>query len=454
MARLSDTTDLTVGKPAAVILRFALPIFLSQLFQQLYNSVDSLIVGNILGKQALAAVSSSGSLIFLIVGFFTGAMMGAGVVISRHFGAGDEKQVDRTIHTTFSVALLVGVFITVFGMSMTPVILRWMGTAEEVMPHSVSYFRLYFAGGIAIVLYNACNGIMTALGDSRRPLIYLIVSSCLNVALDLLFVAGFHWGVGSAAVATSISQAVSVVLCLRHLTRADFRFRLQWKKLRIFRSTLLEILRNGIPSGVQNSVISLANVLVQTNINSFGGDAMAGCGAFSRLEGFVFLPITCFSMALSTYISQNLGAKLHDRAKKGARFAIIASCAGAELIGVLTIAGGAFLIGLFNRSPEIVAIGVQQIAVEAPFFFLLSFDHCVAGICRGAGKASVPMVIMLSIWCALRIAYITVAMRIRHEIHLLFWAYPLTWGISAVLFLIYYLRSDWVHGFDRATGAV
>ena len=300
---------LTEGKPWKVLVSFATPIFLSQLFQQLYNTADSWIVGNFLGKEALAAVNSSGSLIYLMISFFVGASMGAGVVISRYFGAGDPERVSRAVHTNTVFATICGLILTVFGVFMTPQILRWMGVPEDVLPRSTEYLRYYFLGSVPMVLYNSSKGIMNAVGDSRRPLYYLIVSSVLNVLLDLLFVGVFHMGVKGAAIATVISQTVSMLLCLRQLTRKGTVYQLEWKKLRIDSESLKEIVKYGLPTGVQNSVIGFANVLVQTNINSFGALAMAACGAYSRIEGFVFLPIMSFSMALTSYIGQNLGAK-------------------------------------------------------------------------------------------------------------------------------------------------
>ena len=445
----SSTVRLSEGNIRSVILRFALPIFLSQLFQQLYNSVDSIIVGRYLGRDALAAVSSSGSLIFLITSFVVGSMMGCSVVISKYFGAQMEDKVTRAVHTTTLAGLLAGVLVTAVGVGFTPQILRWMGTAESVLPHSVRYFRLYFVGGVSIVLYNAFQGIMTALGDSRRPLIYLITSSLLNIVLDLVFVGALGLGVGSAAVATTISQTVSVLLCLIHLRDKRLFFRLRLSELRITPSLLKEMLRYGIPTGVQNSVIGFANVLVQTNVNSFGAVAMAAFGSYMKFEGFVFLPITSFSMAVSTFVSQNLGAGEHDRAKKGARFCIITACLCAEIIGALMMLFAPACMRVFCDDAEVIAMGCREIRIEALFYFLLSFDHCVAGICRGAGKAIVPMAIMLGIWCVLRITYITVAMKLCHVITLLYWAYPLTWFISGVMFLAYYLRSDWVHALDK-----
>jgi Na+-driven multidrug efflux pump len=209
-----------------------------------------------------------------------------------------------------------------------------------------------------------------------------------------------------------------------------------------------EVIRYGLPTGVQNSVIGLANVIVQTNINSFGADAMAGYGSYAKIEGFAFLPITCFAMALATFVSQNLGAGKHDRAKSGAKFGILTSIVLAEIIGVIIFTLAPHLIGLFNQDPSVVAYGTAQARTEALFFFLLAFSHCIAGICRGAGKAVVPMLIMLGIWCVFRILYISIAMRISHQITLIFWAYPITWSISSVIYFIYYKKSDWVHGLD------
>ena len=445
----AQTNNLTEGEIRGVILRFAAPIFLSQLFQQLYNSVDSLIVGNYIGKQALAAVSSSGSLIFLLIGLFGGVSIGAGVVISRYFGAGEGEKVRLAIHTNVAFGLAGGVFLTVFGVTMCPVILRWMGTAEDVIDQSVVYFRTYFFGAVPFVMYNTLTGVMRALGDSRRPLYYLIFSSLLNVVLDLVFVAGMRLGVGAAAAATAIAQGVSMLLCLAALMKKDNEYRIEWRRVRFDGAMLGEIIRNGAPAGIQNSVISLANVMVQSYINSFGSDAMAACGSFSKLEGFCFLPVTSFAMALTTVISQNLGAKRYDRARQGARFGIVTCLIMAECIGGVIYIFAPQLIALFNADPAVVAIGVRQCHVVLPFFFLASFSHCVAGICRGAGKANVPMLVMLSCWCVIRIAYLQITMHIAHEITFLFLAYPFTWTLSSIIFLIYYLKSDWLHGFDR-----
>lgn len=444
-----STMDMTRGKPWRLITAFAIPVLLSQVFQQLYNTADALIVGRFLGDEALAAVSSSGTLIFLIISFFTGMSMGASVTISRYFGAGDYARVSRAVHTNVLLAILCGIVLTVFGVALTPTFLRWMGTDPDVLPEAISYFRYYFFGILAVVMYNTCKGIMNALGDSRRPLYYLILSSLVNIVLDLLFIAVFHWGVWSAAAATTISQAVSMVLCLIHLTKKGTIYQVRLRDLRLDREMLGQIFRYGLPSGVQNSVIGFANVIVQSNINSFGKLAMAAYGAYSKLEGFAFLPVTSFTMALTTYVSQNLGAGEYDRAKKGSRFGIITSLLLAELIGVLMYLFAPQLTAIFTETPEVIALGVEQARTISLFYCLLAFSHAVASVCRGAGKAFVPMTIMLVFWCVVRITYITTVMHFVHDIQYIYWAYPITWSLSSVVYLIYYHFSDWVHGFEK-----
>ena len=447
--RSAGTKDMTQGNPYSLMVGFALPILLSQIFQQLYNTADAFIVGKCLGTNALAAVTSSGTLIFLMISFVMGTAMGAGVVISRYFGAGKEEEVSRAIHTVLAFGIVSGVVLTIVGVALTPTFLAWMQTDPEVMPEAVEYFRYYFLGSLAMVMYNICRSVINALGDSRRPLYYLIFSSLLNIFLDWLFLAVFHWGVWSAAGATVLSQTGSVVLCMAYLLRKGNIFTVELRKIRFHRDMFSEIVRYGLPSGVQNSVIAFANVIVQSQINSFGKLAMAAYGTHAKIEGFAFLPITSFNMASTTFISQNLGARQYDRAKKGARFSILAAMLLAELIGVCCFAFAPYLIGFFDQTPGVIAFGVQQARTVALFYCLLAFSHSVAAVCRGAGKAFVPMCVMLSVWCVIRILYIILVMRLTGEIGYIYWAYPLTWGISSVIYLIYYLRSDWVHGFEE-----
>ena len=429
--------SLTEGSVARGMLVFAIPIFFSNLFQQLYNAVDSLIVGNFLGGNALAAVGSSGSLIFLLTGFVNGVSLGAGVLIARHYGAKDSEALKRTVHTTVALGIAASVVLTVLGVILTPQILRWMGTPEDVFVNSVVYFRVYFLGSTAVVLYNIGASILQSVGNSRSPMYYLIAASLLNVVLDLLFIGVFHYGVGAAALATIISQAASAFLAFRKLTLSQEDYGVRWRQVRFHAATLRAVVAQGVPSGVQNSVISLANVIVQANINSFGAQAMAGCGAYSKIEGFAFLPVTCFSMALATFVSQNIGAAKLDRVRKGMRFGLITSPLLAEGIGLAIFGLAPLLIGAFNNEPDVVAFGVQQARTVALFYCLLAFSHCCAGILRGLGRPTVPMVVMLAVWCALRITYITVVLRLIPNIGVIFWAYPLTWSISSALFAWY-----------------
>lgn len=446
----SQTTLLTEGCIWKQLVAFAFPLFVGNLFQQLYNTADSLIVGNFLGSNALAAVSSSGNLIFLMVGFFQGISVGAGVVIARYYGAGDYREVKKAVHTTVAFGLAAGIFLTVFGTILTSRILLWMGTPADVLPESTVYFRIYFMGSLSFVMYNVFVGILQSIGDSRHPLIYLVISSVINVLLDLLFVAVLGLGVGSAAVATILSQFFSAFLCLFRLTRkSPEEYRVYLKQIRFDLPMLKQIISNGLPAGFQNSIIALANVVVQSNINKFGKMAVAGSGAYSKIEGFGFLPITCFAMALTTFISQNLGARQYDRAKKGARFGILCSVTMAELVGIFIYLTIPTLIAAFNRTPEVIAYGTTHARITSLFYFLLSFSHCIAGILRGAGKAAVPMFTMLCFWCIVRVSYITVILHFIPEIRMIFWAYPLTWSLSSIVFLLYFLKADWVHGFEK-----
>lgn len=375
--------------------------------------------------------------------------MGAGVIIARSFGAKQYDALSKAIHTAIAFGLCTGIALTVAGVALTPTILRWMGTPAEVMPQSVVYFRYYFCGAIFTVMYNIFVGILHAVGDSKHPLYFLIFSTFINIALDMLFVAVLGFGVGSAAIATTIAQGVSALLCFLHLIGADAPYRVYIHKIRFHKDSLMEIIRYGLPSGVQNSVIALANVFVQTNINSFGKAAMAGCGSYSKLEGFAFLPVTCFTQALSTFVGQNLGAGQHKRVKKGVAFGVACSCSMAMVIGVVCYLLAPQLIGFFCESAEAINFGTQHMRTICLFFFLLAFSHCIAGVMRGAGKATVPMFTMLACWCVFRVTYISVAVRFVNQLTTVSWAYPITWGLSSIIFLIYFLKADWIHNFDR-----
>ena len=317
--------------------------------------------------------------------------------------------------------LAASVVMTLIGVLLSPQILRLMSTPEAVMANSVIYLRIYFAGSLGFVMYNIFVGILQAVGDSRHPLYYLIVSSLVNIVLDIAFIGGLGMGVEGAAIATVISQLVSALLCLIQLLRTRECYRLRLSRVRFTPRLLRQIVRMGLPSGLQNSIIAFANVVVQSNINTFGELAMAGVGAYSKIEGFGFLPITSFTMALTTFIGQNLGAGKLDRARDGSRFGIRVTVVLAELIGV------------------------AKARTSTLFFFLLAYSHSVSAVLRGAGRAIVPMAVMLVFWCVVRVSFLTVTVAITHSILMLYWVYPLTWSLSSVTFFFYYKKADWLH---------
>ncbi len=444
-----DAMRMTEGSIPGQILRFAAPLFLGNLFQQLYNTADALIVGNMLGNDALAAVSATGTLVFLVISLFVGIAAGSSVLISRYFGAQDYDKLEKAIHTNVAFSLAAGVLMTIFGVLFTPWMLKAMGTPEDVMDLSATYIRTFFAGSIGLVLYNGLRGVMQAVGDGKNPLKYLIFCSVLNVVLDIAFIGLFHTGVGGAALATIISQFLSGLLCLRRLLMTDAEYRVELKKIRFHWPTLKLIVRYGLPSGIQNSVIAIANVVVQANINEFGTMAVAGCGAYSKVEGFAFLPITSFTISLTTFVGQNLGAKEYDRARKGARFGLWCAILSAELIGVLLYITAPAVIGAFTREPEAIAFGVDKGRICSVFFCLLAASHGLAAVLRGAGKAVIPMISMLAFWCVIRVTFLHFMVPIYHSIATVNWVYPLTWALSTVFLGLYYWRADWIHTFER-----
>ena len=444
-----DAMRMTEGSIPGQILRFAAPLFLGNLFQQLYNTADALIVGNMLGNDALAAVSATGTLVFLVISLFVGIAAGSSVLISRYFGAQDYDKLEKAIHTNVAFSLAAGVLMTVFGVLFTPWMLKAMGTPEDVMDLSATYIRTFFAGSIGLVLYNGLRGVMQAVGDGKNPLKYLIFCSVLNVVLDIAFIGLFPTGVGGAALATIISQFLSGLLCLRRLLMTDAEYRVELKKIRFHWPTLKLIVRYGLPSGIQNSVIAIANVVVQANINEFGTMAVAGCGAYSKVEGFAFLPITSFTISLTTFVGQNLGAKEYDRARKGARFGLWCAILSAELIGVLLYITAPAVIGAFTREPEAIAFGVDKGRICSVFFCLLAASHGLAAVLRGAGKAVIPMISMLAFWCVIRVTFLHFMVPIYHSIATVNWVYPLTWALSTVFLGLYYWRADWIHTFER-----
>lgn len=439
------SVDLTKGPIGKQILQFTVPLLLGNIFQQFYNAADTVIVGKFVGREALAAVGSSGALINLLVSILMGVAVGAGVVVSRYYGAKQYTEMRATIHTTIAFGLISGVAMSVLGVAITPVILRWMQTPENVMASSVLYFRIYFAGVLTTVMYNIGSGIYRALGDSKRPLYFLIISTIINIILDLLFVAVFHMGIGGAAIATVVAQGLSMVLVFYKMMREDTVYRVSWREIRIHKRFLRQIIAIGLPSGIQNGIVSLSNVVVQSNINSFGDIAMAGCGAYNKLDGFALLPAGSFSLALSTFVSQNIGAKQYDRAKKGAAFGLIAAMVISELAGVFIYFTAPQLVGFFNDDPEVIRYGVLMARNIVFAYALVAYSNAMAGVLRGAGLSRVPMFVMVGCWCVLRVIWIQIMVPLTQDIRVVFWSYPITWTVSVTILTIYFFKVDWLH---------
>lgn len=445
---MEDSRRMTNGSISGAMIRFAVPLFFGNLFQQLYLTADSLIVGNILGNTALAAVSATSLLIDLMIGFFNGLFVGAGVVVSRYYGAGSKQKMMSAIHSGLFIAMLFGLGLTAAGTLLTPIILKLMGTPQEIIGLSSSYVRTYFLGSLGLIFYNAGVGILQAVGDSKHPLYYLLISSVVNIGLDFLFIGVFHLNVWAAALATIISQFISAVLCMLRLTRANEIYRVSLQEIHPEREMIRMILKFGIPSGVANSIINFANVVVQSNINSFGTNAVAGCGSYSKIEGFGFLPITSFNAAITTFVSQNLGAGEYERAKKGSRFGIISAVILAECIGLSAAVLAPRLIAAFTKEPQAIAFGVEKGRICFPFFFLLAASHSYSAVLRGAGKANVPMLVMLGCWCIFRVTFISILTPMLKTIKVVDWVYPVTWGLSTIILTVYYLKADWEHGLE------
>ena len=457
------------------LLLFALPLLLGNLFQQFYNTVDSIVVGNYIGANALASVGASTPIVNLMVGMFTGLGTGAGVVIAQFFGAKDHKGVHDGVHTTIALCLVSGLVMAVVGVALSPTILRLLDTPAEIMEGSVTYLQIYFMGVMALMIYNMGSGILRAVGDSRTPLYFLMVSSVVNILLDLLFVIKIQMGVAGVAWATLIAQAISACLVLIRLMTSTESYKLILKDIRFHKKVLLETIRIGLPGGIQNAVISFSNLIVQYNINSFGAAAVAGCSAYTKIDGFAILPVMSFSMAITTFTGQNIGAKNYDRVRKGAK-----TCLVIALAVTLTLSGGLYLFGekllrVFSSDQQVLSYAVQMMHFLVPGYVCLATAHtycgvvrgagismvqmmhflvpgyvCLAtahtycGVVRGAGISMVPMLALVGNMCVLRVIWISLAMPVFHNIIVVFLGYSLTWLTSALTMVIYYHRSGWL----------
>ncbi len=439
-----NTMLMTEGVIWKQLLLFSLPLLAGNLFQQLYNTVDSIVVGNFIGSEALAAVGSSNPLINLIIGMFMGIAAGAGVIISQYYGAGDRQKLSWAVHTCIALSLIGGVALSILGVAASPVILRWMGTPDDVMNNSVIYLRIFFAGSLFNLLYNMAAGVLRAVGDSKRPLYYLCASSIVNIVLDMLFVVGFHMGIAGAAFATIIAQAVSAALCALALMRTGDVYRVELKKIKIDLRMMKRILAIGIPSGIQQSIISLSNVIVQANINVYGSAAMAGYGAYSKIDGFVTLPLQSFCIAATTFTGQNIGAKKKKRVMRGIFQGIVISLIYTAVLSPILYWKSQDLLRIFSSDAAVLEYGRITMTILLPLYSALSIHQILMGTFRGAGKTVVTMLIGVGNMCILRMIYINGIVPFFPSFQAVMMCYPITWFSTMLMDVIYCWKGKWL----------
>ena len=441
---MNKQTMMTEGVIWKKILLFSIPLILGNLFQQLYNTVDSIIVGNYIGSNALAAVGSSGAFIFLLIGFSTGTSAGAGVVISQAYGAQDEEKVHKSVHTTMAIAIVLGIAITIAGILLAPVVHTIMGTPAEVYDDAVTYLRVYFGGMFFSILYNMAAGILNAVGNSKRSLIYLMIAAFSNIFLDLFFVVVLKMGIVGVALATNISQFLSCVFIIGYLLKTKEAYKLKIRDIRFYDHFAKKIINLGLPTGIQNIVISVSNVIIQSGINSFGTVVMAGFASYVKIDGFNILPVMSFGMAATTFTGQNIGAGKIDRVKKGMKVSLIMGMGYAVMTGVILYVLAPQAMGIFTQDPEVVECGVYLVKFFCPFYWILSYIHIMAGTIRGTGKTLPPMIIILLSLCLFRIIWIATVVPIIGELYGLVMVYPLSFGVGAILTILYTKFGKWM----------
>ena len=444
--------SITQGVIWKQLLIFFFPILIGTFFQQLYNTVDTIVVGQYVGTNALAAVGTTGTLINLLGGFFVGVSSGATVIISQFFGAGDAKNVSKAVHTSMALALAGGLIIMVFGLLTARPSLELLGVPEEIMDDALTYVNVYYCGIIASMIYNVGTGVLRAIGDSRMPLYVLIVCCLVNIVLDLLFVLAFHWDVFGVAFATVLSQVVSAVLILLRLMLTRESYRVELKKIRFDRSILKNVIRIGLPAGLQSVLYSVSNLVVQASINSFGTDAIASWAAIGKIDGFIWMVMSAYGIAITTFVGQNFGAQKYGRVKRSIKVCLGMALGTTIALSVLLLVFMEPLLRFFTGDEAVIEIGQRFFWVLAPSYFTYVFIEILSGAIRGAGEAFQPMVITCFGVCGLRILWLTVVVSIWHSMEMVAMNYPVTWVIAAIVFVIYYCRMNWLRRCIKRSG--
>lgn len=436
--------DMTQGSVWKLLLAFGLPLFFAALLQQTYNAFDAFVMGRFVSQSALAAVGSSGPITMLIVSFFMGMSSGSSVLIAQFFGAKDVEGLKQTVHTAILLSILVGGTLSVIGVLATPLLLRMIQTPPEVFDEAVLYLRIIFGGLMGLTVYNMGAAVLTATGDSKRPLYFLALSTIVKVALSLLLVLRYDLGVAGVALATVVAQIICAVLVIALLCRHPSHVRLHFSKLRIHGPVLRRILKIGLPGGIQGAIISFSNVFVQSYINRLGYHAMAGYGVGQRIDGFITMPMQAMNIAVSTFVGQNLGSLQVKRARAGARAAIIMGTASVAVLSAVALTFATPLLSIFTTDTTVIGYGRQFMSIFVPMYFLLSINHITAGALRGAGDVKIPTIITVICFVALRQTYLFIVTQFTHTVTSVALGFPLGWLLAAIFVFICYKRSDWV----------
>ena len=435
----TSVNQITEGVIWKQLLIFFFPIMLGTLFQQLYNTADAVVVGRFVGTKALAAVGgSTGQITNLIVNFFVSLASGATVIIARYYGAKNKKDLNDSLHTAAALSIVGGLLTTIAGIALAPALLKMMKTPADVMPDSVTYLRIYFAGIIFVFIYNVGSAILRAVGDSTRPLYFLIVCCFINIFLDILLVVGFGMGVAGAAIATVISQIVSAVLIVWALMRSTDMYRLQPEKIRFHKFLLVSIITIGLPAGIQSIMYNISNIIIQTSLNDLGTDTMAAYTAFGKIDAIYWMISGAFSVSIITFIGQNYGAGKYDRMKKSVKVCLLLDFIASLLVSALLLFLGKYLLQLFTADPEVIRIGMEIIKIIAPSYVLFIFIEILSSALRGMGNVLVPMIMTCTGVCILRILWIFLAVPHWPGVQSILMSYPISWGLTAVLFIVYY----------------
>ena len=439
--------DMTQGNIIGHIIRFAIPLLIGNLFQQLYNTVDTWVVGNYVSNEAFSAVGAVAPIVNMLIGSFMGLSSGAGVVISQHYGAGNTEKVQESVHTAITMTLILTVFFTALGLIITPHMLGFMDLHKNAVGEATTYLTIYFSGMVGLMLYNMGAGILRAIGDSQRPFYFLVICALLNTGLDLLFVLVFKMGVEGVALATVLSQCISAILVMITLLRTNSCVKLQFKKLRIHLPILKKILFVGIPAALQMAVTAFSNVFVQSYITYFdlnapAPDYMSGWTAYLKIDQLLFLPMQSISLAITTFVGQNLGKGQIKRAKQGVTRAVIISMSATAILIIPVMVFAPYIVAFLNNKPEVVANGTMFLHILTPFYLLCCFNQIYAGALRGAGNSRASMIIMLSSFVLFRQIYLFAMSRICNEIIPIALSYPAGWLLCSLLTILYYHKAN------------